>query len=33
MWLKYLVLQLCPHVQFPFQKLLYVVLPKIGGEN
>jgi len=27
MWLKCLVLQLCPHVQFPFQKLFYVVLP------
>ncbi len=29
MWLKCLVLQLCPHVQFPFQKLFYVVLPKL----
>jgi hypothetical protein len=28
-WLKCLVLQLCLHVQFLFQKLYYVALPKL----
>jgi hypothetical protein len=29
-WLKHLVLQLCPHVQFPFRKLFSnIVLPEL----